>query len=144
MREPIGKIINKTSYKIKRSIANFDSTKKLDYLSGTNSFIILFLLKNDDKIIFQKDLEKEFGMTRATASNVLKLMETKGLINREEVEDDHRLKRLTLTPLGYDCGLNLKEDLDSFDERLVKLFSRDELQLFTEFLNRINDELGGK
>ncbi len=144
MRQPIAKSITKTSYIIKRTISNFESSNKLDKLSGTNSFIILFLLKNEDKVIFQKDLEKEFGMTRSTASNVLKLMETKKLIKREEVENDHRLKKLSLTELGYDCAVELRQDLKEFDEKINSLFNEQEAKLLNEFLSRINSVLERK
>ena len=50
-----------------------------------------------DTEIYQKDIEQEFKVSRATASNMLQLMERKGLIVRESVSCDARLKKISLT-----------------------------------------------
>ena len=47
---------------------------------------------HDGKDIYQKDIETEFSVSRATASNMLAVMERKGLVRREAVEHDARLK----------------------------------------------------
>ena len=53
-----------------------------DEVTGTNIRIIRFLECNQERDIYQKDVEKEFGITRSTASRVLVLMEEKGLVKR--------------------------------------------------------------
>ena len=58
MKKKLGKNIRCVSTKIKRIVENLDSIKKLDNISGTNGFIIVYIYKNDDKEVFQKDIEK--------------------------------------------------------------------------------------
>ena len=48
--------------------------------------------------VFQRDLEAEFCIRRSTASAILQTMERDGLIRREAVQQDARLKKLVLTP----------------------------------------------
>ena len=45
----------------------------------------------------QKDFEQQFNIRRSTASNILALIEKNGLIQRESVPYDARLKKIVLT-----------------------------------------------
>ena len=65
--------------------------------TGGNAEIILYLIRHEDREMFPQDIERRFGITRSTSSRVLGLMERKGLIRRESVERDARLKRIVLT-----------------------------------------------
>ena len=70
----------------------------VDELTAMHGWILGYLCRNEDKDIFQKDIEAEFKICRSTVTNILKLMEKKGYIRRESVPYDARLK----------------EDLDTF------------------------------
>ncbi len=50
--------------------------------------------------MFQRDIEREFSITRSTVTNILQLMERKGYIERRSVPQDARLKQLVLTEEG--------------------------------------------
>ena len=62
-------------------------------ITGMQRWTLGFLNDRADTEIYQKDIEQEFKVSRATASNMLQLMERKGLIVRESVSRDARLKR---------------------------------------------------
>ena len=59
-----------------------------------------YLEEHEGKDVFQKDLEMVFSITGATATNILKVMEKEGLITRESMPTDGRLKKLILTEKG--------------------------------------------
>ena len=145
MKQKIGKNIRCVSTKIKRVVENLDSIKKLDNISGTNGFIIVYIFKNNDKEVFQKDIEREFGITRSTASNIISLMEKKNLIIREKVENDARLKKLVLTDIAKEYAKNVLDDLNEFEKILQKDISEEELEIFNKVLmkfeNNIDKEL---
>ena len=141
MKKKLGKNIRCVSTKIKRIVENLDSIKKLDNISGTNGFIIVYIYKNDDKEVFQKDIEKEFGITRSTASNIISLMEKKNLIIREKVENDARLKKLTLTSLAKEYAKNVLDDLNKFEEILQKDISEEELDTFNKVLLKLENNI---
>lgn len=145
MRRKIGKNIRCVSTKIKRVVENLDSIKKLDNISGTNGFIIVYIFKNNDKEVYQKDIEKEFGITRSTASNIISLMEKKNLIIREKVDNDARLKKLVLTDIAKEYAKNVLDDLNEFEKILQKDISEEELDIFNKVLmkfeNNIDKEL---
>lgn len=139
MEKIIAKNINRTSYFIRRYIANMESISNLEIVSGTNAFIIIHLYSNRDKEIFQKDIEKEFGMTRSTASNVLALMEKKNLVKRIPSLVDKRLKQVVLTDFGFECGKKAKKELEDLNDKLNSLFTKEEKEALFDYLNRVDE-----
>ena len=65
--------------------------------SGSQGRILSFLLANRKQELFQRNIEEEFGMRSASATQALRKMEDQGLIQRESVSYD---ARLTSTPSG--------------------------------------------
>ena len=68
-----------------------------DNLTGMQRWTLGFLKDHADREVYQRDIEEAFSVSRATASNMLAVMERKGLIERAQVSHDARLKRLVLT-----------------------------------------------
>ena len=66
-------------------------------ISNGNVDVIVYLARHDNEEIFPQDIEQRFGVTRSTSCRVLGLMEQKGLIAREPVKRDARLKKIVLT-----------------------------------------------
>ena len=66
-------------------------------VTGMQRWTLGYLNDHADTEIYQKDIEQEFKVSRATASNMLQLMERKGLIVRESVSCDARLKKISIT-----------------------------------------------
>ena len=142
--EAIGCKINYVSNIIKREIEKLESIEALERVSGTNSFILVYILEKE--IVFQKDIEKEFGITRSTASKVISLMESKGLIIRKSVSNDLRLKQLVLTDEAKKIVLAVKEDLNKFEKRLTYGLTEEEKELLSCILGKIEKNIfeGGK
>lgn len=104
-------------------------------LTRMQRFTMGFLYRNRDREIYQKDLEAEFAISRATASNILTVMERKGLIKRESVEHDARLKKLVLT----ECAINLyacvHRDIMETEEMLTRGMNEDDKEKLHQYLN---------
>ena len=67
-------------------------------ITGVQSAMIGFIYeKSRKKDIFAKDIEKAFELRRATVAGLLQNMEKNGLITREQVGSDARLRRIMLT-----------------------------------------------
>ena len=75
-----------------------EKTANAANVTGMQAMIVHHLIIHEKQgDIFQKDLENAFQMRRSTATGILQLMEQHGIIHREPVEHDGRLKRLVLT-----------------------------------------------
>ncbi len=93
--------------------------------------------------MFQRDIEREFSITRSTVTNILQLMERKGYIERQSVPQDARLKQLVLTAKGLEFHENTMLSLHQTDEFVARLLTEEEntelLRLLNKLKNGLND-----
>ena len=115
--------------------------KTNDEVTSTNMRIIRFLKANEKCDVYQKDVEKEFGITRSTASRVLVLMEEKGLVQRVSVEHDARLKKLVLTEKSSKMGDMMRRIGEKTDATLLDGFSEEETELLYSFIDRMTQNI---
>ena len=102
-----------------------------------------FLRANQEKEkdVFQKDLEAAFSISGATATNILKVMEKDGLICREPVPTDARLKKIALTEKGIAFDDAARENIVRLEEGMKKGFTEEELTIFREYLDRMTQNI---
>lgn len=137
----VGVQLRKLDNQIKRCVGTSDVRKQVESITGTNGWIICYLGDHADQDIYQRDLEKKFGITRSTASKVLSLMEKKGLIERQSVTKDARLKKLVLTQKAVDINEMLRRDAYRFEKNLTAGFSESEKKTLLEYLERMQNNL---
>ncbi len=135
----IGKELHAATNIVSRCIDELEHLQQAQRMTGTNAWIMSFIASNKDKDIFQKDIEREFSITRSTASKVVSLMVDKGLIQRERVDHDARLKKLVLTKKGNELNEAIHQEIDAFESRLIVGFSDDELNNMLDYLARIKE-----
>ena len=85
--------VSKLSNKLRRKLDMLSSRKEF---SGSQGRTLHFLLAQTEDV-FQKDIEEEYSIRPSTATELLKQMEANGLIRREPVAYDNRLKKIVLT-----------------------------------------------
>lgn len=112
-------------------------------VTSMHGWILGYLKSHSDREIYQRDIEREFSITRSTVTNILQLMEKKGYIRREGVEHDARLKRLVLTDEGREVDRRVLQTLRETDAYLDSLLTpeeRDEmLRLLLKLRNRLEE-----
>jgi DNA-binding MarR family transcriptional regulator len=96
----IGFYLRKLNNHIQKRSHSFYNRKEINECSLSNLWVIDYLTDNSDKDIYQKDIEAEFSINRATASKMLTLMEEKNFITRIPCEEDGRLKKIKVLPEG--------------------------------------------
>ena len=105
---------------IKRHINNSECIRSIENITGTHAWALGYLYKNRDKDVFQRDIEEKFSVRRSTVTNILQLMEKNGVIKREPVEHDARLKKIVLTQKGIDAHLMLEQELKETEKIQLK------------------------
>lgn len=113
-----------------------------DDVTGMQRWILIYLKKQGEKEIYQKDIEQEFRVSRATASNMLQLMERKGLITRKTASCDARQKKLMLTPEARKLLDRAEQDIYEMEARIQDGFSEEEKKKLLEYLDRIMKNIG--
>lgn len=138
----IGFEIKTVSNMIKRKLINCPTVVETDKLTGMHGWIIGYLYDRRDQCeIFQRDLENDFSIRRSTVTGILQLMEKNGLIIREPVDYDKRLKKLTLTPKAVEKHEKLMKEIDTIEACIAKGLTGDEINTLLALLDRIKRNL---
>ena len=121
--------------------------EKNEYMIGDltrmQRLTIGFLHRNSDGEIYQKDIETEFAISRATASNMLSVMERKHLIKREPVEHDARLKKLVLTEQAKHMHRQVVQDIMETEHLLTEGLSEGDKRQLHQYLDIMIQNLVG-
>lgn len=80
--------------------------------------------------VYQRDLERAFEIRRSTASTILQTMEKNGLIRRESVPHDARLKRVVLTPEAISYSKRFHQDMAKVEAYIKRGVTQEELASF--------------
>lgn len=136
-----GKELRKLNNMMKRSFLKSDFRHDMENTMVTSNWIIGFLADNKDVDIFQRDIEKNFSIRRSTVSNILQLMEKKGLVTRESVEYDARLKKITLTEKALEIHQHMIDDMEEREEKLIQGISEGELEVFFSVLEKMEKNI---
>lgn len=110
-------------------------------LTTMQIWVIEYLYENQDKEVFQKDLEANFNVRRSTATGILQGMERKGLIRRESVGWDARLKKLSLTEEGLQLQNSILHHLAALEEKVMRDITEEEKTIFYQVLLKIKQNL---
>lgn len=137
----VGRLLGMIHNGMHRSRAKDARFKEIEGMTGKNGWIIGYLSHNQDRPVYQKDLEKAFNVTRSTASKVLTLMEKKGFIKRQSVEQDARLKQIVLTEDALKIAETMRQGCVEMEAKLTDGFSEEEKEQLIGYLNRILDNL---
>ena len=98
-------------------------------------FIISYLCENKDKNIFQRDIEREFDLSRSTVSTILKQLESEGLIERKSVIIDARLKKVVPTPAAEMINEACSKEITHFFYDLASNLTDNEMSTFVKVLD---------
>lgn len=139
----IGGEIRCISNLIKRRIDADPVFNEQNKVTGTHGYILGFLCRKNDsnEPIYQKDLERAFSIRRSSATEILNVMETNGLIVRESSNTDKRLKLLKVTKKGYQTHNLIISRLNAVDEELTSVLSKDEFNAFKTALDKLKNNL---
>ena len=127
---------------IGRAVMNISLKNGMDQVTVMHGWIIGYLYKNQDRDVYQKDLETEFQITRSTVTSILKLMEKKGYIERVSVEKDARLKKLVLTEKAKKIQRQNFIDMhNTLEKQITRDISPEEMVVFRKVLHKMKRNL---
>lgn len=137
LTQSAARYVSKLSNKLRRRLDMLSSRKEF---SGSQGRTLHFLLAQSEDI-FQKDIEEEYSIRPSTATELLKQMEKNGLITREPVVYDNRLKKIVLTDKALMYRKQVVEDLTALEESLIKDIPEEKLNIFFEVIEKMMDNL---
>ena len=120
-----------------RKINQFAREHGVEQATPMHGWIIGYLYRHRDAAVFQRDIEREFSITRSTVTNILQLMERKGYIERRSVPQDARLKQLVLTEEGIRFHENTIRSFHQTDDYVAGLLTEEENTELLRLLNKL-------
>lgn len=137
----LGKSIHELDNLIYRNMLAQGRKYGYDQITVMNGWIVKYLALNEDKDIFQKDIENEFGITKSTVAGIIKLMEKKGFIERVSVPKDARLKKIVLTDKGRQYENNMGTQIRQDEQKFRENITDEEFEVFVRVLNKIKQNV---
>lgn len=125
--------VSKLSNKLRRRIDALSSKREL---SGAQGKVLHFLLAQTEDV-FQKDIEEEYGLRPPSASELLKKMENNGLIRRESLPQDARMKRIIVCEKAMRYRDSVLEDLTALEEDLLRGIPEQDQEVFFRVIDQM-------
>jgi len=116
----VGFELRTASNLIKRRVLHFAKMHSNESITGTHGWAIGYFYERRNRDIFQRDFEEEFFIRRSTATKILQLMERNGLITRQAVDYDARMKKIQLTQKALDAHEMIIRQLEAIEKELRK------------------------
>ena len=135
-------------YKYISQLANgqrrlIDSLATNKEYSGAQCKVIHYLFNNNDKTVYQKEIEKSFGLRASTATEIIKSLEKMAVIKRVPSKEDARFKEIILTEKADEYKEDVCHDIEMLEEKLTSGISKEELDCWLVITNRMLANLGG-
>lgn len=102
---------------------------------------LLMYIAKEKEIDSQKVIAEKFGITAAAVARTLKSLEAEGFIERTNVEDDSRYKKIVITEKGNDIVQKSYKMFKETDESIFEDFSEKDIALFNEYLDKMQSKL---
>ena len=87
--------------------------------------------------VYQKDVELEFNLRRASASETLAKLESMDLIDRISSEKDKRIKKIQITEKGKAYVKQVHLNIQNMEEILKMNLSEEELTMFYRVIGKM-------
>ena len=132
-----GRWISKLSNKLRRKIDGFSSKGEF---SGSQGKALHFILTQTQDI-FQKDIEEEYSLRPSTATELLKKMEQNGLIYREPMAKDARMKKIVVTNKALQYKDLVTKNILGLEEELTRDIPKEDLAVFFRVMEKMLENI---
>lgn len=134
-----GKMINRISNRLRRRSLKVQESIGISGAQG--NILDYILVESVHRNVYQKEIEKEFGLRPSTATEALNLLEEKGLICRIPEEKDGRYKRIVFTQKARDVQTALRREIEESESVLLRGISVSEQRQFLEIAKKMLQNL---
>jgi DNA-binding MarR family transcriptional regulator len=111
-------------------------------LTGPHGAMLYFIYtQSKHRDIFQRDVEAVFCIRRSSVTSALNGLEQSGFIRRDNVEDDGRLKKLTLTNKAVKISKHIAEVYDEINKMLIKNLKKQDVENLDMLLAKIDSNI---
>lgn len=110
------------------------------HLSQQQAVIVCYLREHEDGPVYQRDIEREMGLTNPTVTAMVKSMMANDVVYKIKDKADGRFYQLKLTPHGMELYEQAKEALMSANETFEERLTAEELAELERLLGKVLGE----
>ena len=134
-----GKMINRISNRLRRRSRKAQET--LGITGAKGNILDYILVESEKHNVYQKEIEKEFGLRPPTATEVLKNLEAEGLIVRVPDETDARYKKIVFTEKAEQIRTVLRREIEESETLLLTGITEEEREIFMKITEKMLENL---
>lgn len=123
--------------------SNVKEDRKLPPPSPMQVRIMEYLIENQGKDIYQRDLEDVFKVRRASISGVLQTMEKRGLVKKVISKEDGRANKIILTQMAIKKQKEVSIAFMELEKKLTKNIDKEKMELFHEIIKQMKNNIEG-
>lgn len=141
-KDHIGREINTLSRKI-RYACNRLLTLSGVSLTGEQCRLLGYIRYRSDKgeCVYQRDVEREFGIKRSSAASILANLEKNGCIERTAEVTDARLRIVRLTEKGISIDDDMRSNIIRLEKTISSDMTEEERRLFISLIRRAEQNI---
>ncbi|MEE1057291.1 MAG: MarR family transcriptional regulator [Acutalibacteraceae bacterium] len=137
----IGIVLRAINNLLMRASIQQSKNSGIDNCTFIHGWILGYLCLHNEDNVYQRDIEREFSLTRSAVTSIVKNMEQKGYIKRIEVEHDARLKKLVITSSGEETHNKIVQNFKEMDKTLINHISDEDYKVFIKVCHQIKNNL---
>jgi len=133
-------LVSKLGFWLKRNYRNVCNflDQRLESLGVTNSQLGVLMMLWEEQGVTQKQIVRVLGIQPASITFLLKGLEEKGLIRREQDKTDTRVNRIYLTASGERLQPEAMAIVEEGERKIRDQFSDEEVALMLVWMKRID------
>lgn len=108
-------------------------------VSHQQTQLLAYIYARPGMDIFQKDLEKSFGLKSSTVTELLNTLEKRGFIRRLPCDYDKRAKKLAVTQKAMDLHETFQSSVNTIEAIVTDGMSPIEKNLFKDLLKKASE-----
>lgn len=140
MEDSIGFRLGSLNNQIKRKINHMPVFQEYE-LRGGYGYVMHYLYDNQDKDIYQKDIEEKMSIRKSSVTNLLINMEKAGYIERKQTHYDARFKKVVLTAKGKQVHEEITKGIMMVEKKCMEGFSQEEKDKLFELLAKLQSNI---
>ncbi len=130
-----GKIINRISNRLQRCSRSIQNAVGIGQAQA--NVLKFILVESPLHAIYQKDIEKEFGLRPPTVTEMLNVLEKKEYIKRVPDENDGRRKKIMFTDKAVAIKDVLRNQVETSEQVLLQNITPEEHQQFMKIAQKM-------
>lgn len=137
-----GKLVNQISTELHTRSCR--TGKKLGVTQMQGRILSFILVESRERPLYQKEIEREFGLRPSTVTELLNNLERRDMIRRVSSESDGRYKEILFTESAEQIRQALETEINKTEEVLTEGISAEDLECFKRVAGKMLENLRNK